>query len=40
MRKFLGTLALLVILFAGVGIYRDWFSLSRVRDGEETEVIR
>lgn len=38
MRKFLGTLALLVILFAGVGIYRDWFSLSRVRDGEETEV--
>lgn len=38
MRKFLGTLALFVIVIACVGIYRDWFSLSRVRDGSETEV--
>ena len=38
MRKFLGTLALLVIVIACVGIYRDWFSFSRVREGDDTQV--
>ncbi len=38
MRKFLGTLALVVIVIAGVGVYRDWFTLSRERHGTETEV--
>jgi hypothetical protein len=27
-----------VIAIALVGIYRDWFSLSRVREGDATEV--
>jgi hypothetical protein len=38
MRKFLGTWALVLIVIACIGVHRDWFSLSRVREGSETEV--
>ena len=38
MRKTLGTLALIVIVVAVIGMQRDWFTLEREREGTTTEV--
>lgn len=38
MRKSLGTLALIVIVVAVIGMSRDWFDLERRAEGETTEV--
>jgi hypothetical protein len=38
MRKSLGTLALILIIVAVIGISRDWFDLERRAEGETTEV--
>ncbi|MFO7902556.1 MAG: hypothetical protein ACQESR_07920 [Planctomycetota bacterium] len=38
MRKSLGTLALILLIFSLIGLYRDWFSLDREREGNTTEV--
>lgn len=38
MRKSLGTLALIVLVIGGIGLYRDWFALQRDREGTTTEL--
>ena len=38
MRKLLGTVALLVIVIAIVGRTRDWFTMQKTENGENTEV--
>lgn len=38
MRKFLGTLVILVILVAIVGFFRGWFSVSTNDQPEQTKV--
>ena len=38
MRKTLGTLALIVIVVAVIGMHRDWFTLERQREGATTDV--
>ncbi len=38
MRKSLGTLAILVILFGVIGSSRNWFSWERNQEGPNTEV--
>jgi len=38
MRKFLGTLALIAIVLAFVGSARNWFSVKRTREGDDTQL--
>ncbi len=38
MRKFLGTIALFVIVIAVVGGARKWFTMQRTNQGDSTEV--
>ncbi len=38
MRKFLGTITLVIIILAIVGSKRDWFKLDRATHGTNTEV--
>ncbi len=38
MRKFLGTLVIIVIIVAGVGFYRGWFGVSTDDQPGETNV--
>ena len=38
MRKFLGTLVILVLIVAGVGFYRGWFGISGDDQPGETNV--
>jgi hypothetical protein len=38
MRKSLGTLALVAIVIAGIGVSRDWFTVQRDRGETETDV--
>ena len=38
MRKFLGTVALVVIFIAVVGGARNWFTMQKTDDGDNTEV--
>ena len=38
MRKFVGTLTILVIILAGVGLVRGWFSFSTDSEAEKTRI--
>jgi hypothetical protein len=38
MRKFLGTLTILVIIIVGVGVVRGWFSFSTDSEAEKTRI--
>ncbi|MFW6169004.1 MAG: hypothetical protein ACODAD_00840 [Planctomycetota bacterium] len=38
MRKSLGTLSLILLVFSLIGLYRNWFALDRQREGNTTEV--
>ena len=38
MRKFLGSLVIVLLIVAGIGLYRGWFSLSKEDQPGETKV--
>lgn len=38
MRKLLGTVTLAALLFAGVGMFRGWFSVSRNSESDKTKI--
>ena len=38
MRKFLGTLVILVLIVAGIGVFRGWFGISTEDQAGETQI--